>query len=58
MPSAPASAVYTDNPEMAGWLYDRMYRDSDNSLAACGDSGDHGAFWPGRGYAAAAGLLD
>ena len=37
MPSAPASAVYTDNPEMAGWLYDRMYRDSDNSLAACGD---------------------
>ena len=37
MPSAPASAVYTDNPEMAGWLYDRMYRDSDNSLAACGE---------------------
>ena len=37
MPSAPASAVYTDNPEMAMWMYDRMYRDSDNSLAACGD---------------------
>ena len=37
MPSAPASAVYTDNPEMAVWMYDRMYRDSDNSLAACGD---------------------
>lgn len=37
MPSAPASAVYTDNPEMAEWLYNRMYRDSDNSLAACGN---------------------
>lgn len=36
MPSAPASGVYTDNPEMAEWMHNRMYRDSDNSLAACG----------------------
>ncbi|MYC96820.1 MAG: hypothetical protein F4X14_17780 [Caldilineaceae bacterium SB0661_bin_32] len=35
--SAPASCVYTDNPEMAEWMYNRMYRDSDNSLAACGN---------------------
>ena len=35
--SAPANGVYTDNPDMAEWMYDRMYRDSDNPLAECGD---------------------
>ena len=28
--SAPANGVYTDNPDMAEWMYNRMYRDSDN----------------------------
>ena len=37
--SAPLNnAVYTDNPEMADWLYNRMYRDSDNQLAECGET--------------------
>ena len=36
-PSAPANGVYTDNPDMAVWMYNRMSRDSDNPLAACGD---------------------
>ncbi len=32
-PSAVANGVYTDNPELAVWLYDRMYRNRDNPLA-------------------------
>lgn len=37
-PPAPVNAVYTDNPDMAGWLYNRMYRDGDNPLAECGEA--------------------
>ena len=37
MQSAPVNAVYTDNPELAAWLYNRMYRDRDNPLAECGE---------------------
>ena len=36
-PSAVANGVYTDNPELAIWLYDRMYRDRDNPLAETGE---------------------
>lgn len=35
--SAPRGAVYTDNPDLAIWLYDYMYRGRDNVLAACGE---------------------
>jgi len=35
--SAPHNAVYTDNPELARWLYDFMYRGRDNPLAKCGE---------------------
>ena len=38
MTSAPANAVYTDNPELAAWLHDAMYRGRDNPLAECGDT--------------------
>ncbi len=34
---APANAVYADNPELAAWLYSRMYRGRDNPLADCGE---------------------
>ena len=37
LPSAPANGVYTDNPDLAEWLYNRMYRGSDNQLAECGE---------------------
>lgn len=33
--AAPANGVYTDNPALAAWLYDRMYRGKDNPLADC-----------------------
>lgn len=36
-PSAAAAGVYTDNPKLAQWLYDRMYRGRDNRLAECGE---------------------
>ncbi len=35
--SKPPNAVYTDNPDLAEWLYDRMYRNSDNPLSECGE---------------------
>lgn len=35
--SPPQNAVYTDNPDLAQWLYDYMYRGRDNSLAECGE---------------------
>ena len=35
--SAPPNAVYADNPGLAEWLYDRMYRGRDNPLADCGE---------------------
>ena len=34
---APVNAVYADNPELAAWLYSRMYRGRDNPLADCGE---------------------
>ena len=37
LPAAPANGVYTDNPDLAEWLYNRMYRGSDNQLAECGE---------------------
>ena len=33
----PENAAYTDNPDLADWLYNRMYRDRDNPLAECGE---------------------
>ena len=36
-PSAKANGVYTDNPDLAVWLYNRMYRGRDNPLADCGE---------------------
>ena len=57
-PSAPANGVYTDNPDMAEWMYNRMYRDSDNPVGGVWGQDYYGAFWPQRRYAQAVELFD